>query len=139
MHDFCSACAKPNFLVMMMMAPLLRPSSVSMATSMEIAFDHSFCIRSFLLGSQGGASLLEASPDCVDHWNWHSKLGHFFTSSFNCNFLTNDNQIFIVYMKSTLVLFRKAYVDFSVLGFTLEEKLCGDKCHKFYRTRGSTN
>ena len=42
-----------NFLVMTMMAHLLRPSSVSMSTSMGIAFDHSFCIRLLLWGSQG--------------------------------------------------------------------------------------
>ena len=67
-----------NFLKMTMMAPLLRPSSVSMATSMEIAFNHSFCIRSFLSGSQGGASSSEASPDLMDSWNQHAKLGPFF-------------------------------------------------------------
>ena len=68
-----------NFLVTTMMAPLLRPSSVSMATRMEITFDCSFCIRSFLLGSQGGVSSLEASPDSMDHWNQYTKLGPFFS------------------------------------------------------------
>ena len=95
-----------NFLAMM--AHLLRPSSVSMSTSMEIAFDCSFCFRLLLLGSQGGASSLEVTPDSMDRWNWYTKLGPFFTaSSFDHNFQPNNNQTFIVYMKSTLVLYRK--------------------------------
>ena len=53
----------------------LRPSSVSMSTTMEIAFDRSFCVGLLLLGSQGGASSLEASPDSIDHW---TKLGPVF-------------------------------------------------------------
>ena len=115
-----------NFLAMTMMAHL-RPSSVSMSTSMEIAFDCSFCIRLLLLGSKGGASLSEASPDSMDHWNWYTRLGPFFSaSSFNRNFQPNDNQTFIVYAKSTQVLYRKGLCGFyPVLGFALEEKLCG--------------
>ena len=103
-----------NFLVMTMMAHLLRPSLVAMSTSMAIAFNHSFCIRLLLLGSQGGASSSEASPDSMDHWNWYTKLGPFFsTSSFDHNFRPNDNQTFIVYVKSTLVLYRKGLCGFS--------------------------
>ena len=67
-----------NFLAMTMIACLLRQSSVSMSTSMEITFDHSFCIRLLLLGSQGGASSSEVFPDSMDHWNWYTKLGPFF-------------------------------------------------------------
>ena len=49
-----------NLLAMTMMAPLSRPSSVSMSTSMEIAFNCSFGIRLLLLG------LLGVSP-CQRH------------------------------------------------------------------------
>ena len=49
-----------NFLATTMTACLLRLSLVSMSTSMEIAFNRSFCVRLLLLGSQGGASSLEA-------------------------------------------------------------------------------
>ena len=73
-----------------------------------------FFIRLLLLGSQGGASSSEASPDSMDHWNWYTKLGPFFsTSSFDHNFRPNDNQTFIVYVKSTLVLYRKGLCGFS--------------------------
>ena len=95
-----------------MMAPLLRLSLVSMSISMQIAFGCSFCIRLLLLGSQGGASLSEASPDSMDHWNWYTKLGPFFASSFDHNFQPNNNQTFIVYMKSTLVVYRKGLCGF---------------------------
>ena len=50
-----------NLLVMNMMAPHLRPSSVFIATSMEITFDCMFLINSFLLGLVRGASWSEAS------------------------------------------------------------------------------
>ena len=87
-----------------------------MSTTMEITFDCSFCIGLLLLGSQGGASLSEASPDSIDRWNQSAKLGPFFSaSSFDCNFLPNNNQTFIVYMKSTLVLYRKGLCGFSRL------------------------
>ena len=123
-----------NFLVMTMRAHLLSPSSVSMSTNMEIAFDCSFCIRLLLLGSQGSASSSEASPDSMDHWNQCTKLGPFLVSSFNHNFQPNNNQTFIVYPKSTLVLYRKGLCGFfQVLGFILEVKLCGKKCCKYYR------
>ena len=115
----------------------MRLSSLSMSTSMEIAFDHSFFIRLLLLGSQGGASSLEASPDSMDCWNQYTKLGPFYSaSSFNHNFQPNDNQTFIVYAKSTLVLYRKSLWGFSGLGFDLEEKLCGRKCCEYYRPEG---
>ena len=42
-----------------------------------------------------------------------------FTSSFDCNFLTNDNQTFIVYAKSTLVLYRKG-----LCGFLFSFEIC---------------
>ena len=102
----------PNVLVTTMMAPLLRPSSVFMATTMETAFDHSCLVRSSLLG------LLGVPP----HWRspqvpWIGQTGTpnldpFFTSSFGHNFPTNDNQTFIVYIKSTLILFRKGLCSF---------------------------
>ena len=124
-----------------MTAHLLRPSSVSMSTSMEISLDHSFYIRLLLLGSQGGISLSEASPDSMDCWNRYTKLGPFFSaSSFDHNFQPKDNQTFIVYAKSTLVLYRKGLCGlFLVLGFALEEKLCGAKCCKFYGPEGVCN
>ena len=103
-----------HFLAMTMTACLLRLSSVSMSTSMEITFNCSFCIRLLLLGSQGGASSLEASPDSMDCWNQYNKIGPFFSaSSFDHKFRPNDNQTFIVYMKSTLVLYRKGLCGFS--------------------------
>ena len=118
-------------------SPSFEPSSVSMSTSMEITFDHSFCIRLLLLGSQGGASSSEASPDSMDCWNWYTKLGPFFASSFDCNFQPNDNQTFTVYAKSTLVLYRKGLCGFFlVLGFALEQKLCGAKCCQSYKPEG---
>ena len=95
---------------------LLRLSSVSMSTTMEIAFDCAFCVRLLLLGSEGGASLLEASPDSIDHWHQYTKLGPFFASSFNHNFQPNNNQTFIVYVKSTLVLYRKGLCGFPSFG-----------------------
>ena len=67
----------------------------------------------------------------------HQTWTLFSASSFDCNFLPNNNQTFIVYVKSTLVLYRKAlYGFFPVLVFTLEEKLCGAKCCKFCRPEG---
>ena len=102
-----------NFLAMTMMANL-RLSSVSMSTSMEITFDCSFCIRLLLLGSEGGASLSEASPDSMDCWNWYTKLGPFFSaSSFNHNFQPNDNQTFIVYAKVHEYYTERAYAVFT--------------------------
>ena len=120
-----------------MTACLLRPSSVSMSTSMEIAFDCSFCIRLSLLGSQG-------VPPCWRHPQipWIAgtsapNVDPFSASSFDCNFQPNDNQTFIVYVKSTLVVYRKGLCGFSpVLGFALEEKLHGAKCCKFSRPEG---
>ena len=121
-----------------MTACLLRPSSVSMSTTMEIAFDRSFFVGLLLLGSQGGASSSEVSPDSIDRWNRYAKLGPFFsTSSFDRNFRPNNNQTFIVYVKSTLVLYRKGLCGFfPVLGFALGEKLCGAKCCKYYGPEG---
>ena len=126
---------QPNFFGDDHTACLLRPSLVSMSTTMEIAFDHSFFGLLLLLGSQGGATLSEASPDSIDRWNWYTKLGPFFSaSSFDCNFRPNNNQTFIVYVKSTLVLYRNGLC--AVWGFTLEEKLRGAKCCKFYGPEG---
>ena len=123
MCAFCSAHDKSIFLAMTMTALLLRPSLVSIATSMEITFDHSFFVRSFLLGSQGGTSLLEASPDLMDCWNQYAKLRSFFTSSFDHNFPTNENQPFIVYTKSTLVLVRKGLCGFYGFGIHPRRKV----------------
>ena len=126
------------FLATTMTARLLRPSSVSMSTTMEIAFDRSFFVGLLLLGSQGGASSSDASPDSIDCWNWYAKLGPFFSaSSFDRNFRPNNNQTFIVYVKSTLVVYRKGLCGFfPVLGFVLEEKLRGAKCCKYYGPEG---
>ena len=56
----------------------------------------------------------------------HQTWTHFFCLFFDCNFQPNDNQTFIVYVKSTLVLYRKGLCGFSpVLGFALEEKFYG--------------
>ena len=61
----------------------------------------------------------------------------FSASSFYCNFQANDNQTFIVYAKSILVLYRKGLCGiFPVLGFALEEKLCGAKCSHYFRPEG---
>ena len=61
----------------------------------------------------------------------------FSASSFDCNFRPNNNQTFILYVKSTLVLYRKCLCGlFPVLGFALEETLCGAKCCKFYGPEG---
>ena len=90
------------------------------------------------MGPQGGASSSEASPDSIDCWNWYTKLGPFFSaSSFDRNFRPNNNQTFIVYVKSTLVLYRKGLCRFfPVLGFALEEKLHGAKCCIYYGPEG---
>ena len=97
-----------------------------------------FFVGLLLLGSQGGASLSEASPDSIDRWNRYAKLGPFFSaSSFDRNFRPNNNQTFIVCVKSTLVLYRKGLCGFfPVLGFALEEKLHGAKCCKYYGPEG---
>ena len=67
-------CAMLNILVMTMMEPLFRQSSVAVITSMEIASNHSFFKRSFFLGLVGGASLSEASMDSIVLSNWYAKL-----------------------------------------------------------------
>ena len=120
-----------------MTARCLRLSLVSMSTTMEIAFDRSFFIGLLLLGSQG-------VPPCRRHPRFHRLLEPvcqtwtlFSASSFDRNFRPNNNQTFIVYMKSTLVAYRKGLCGFFlVLGFALEEKLHGAKCCKFYRPKG---
>ena len=84
---------QPIFLATTITARLLRPSSVSMSTTMEITFDCSFFVRLLLLGSQGGASSSEVSPYSigVDRWNRYTKLGPFFSaSSFDHNFRPNN-------------------------------------------------
>ena len=130
----------PNqFLVMTMTAFLLWPSSVSMSRSMEISLDHCLCIRLLLLGSQGGASLSEVSPDSMDRWNWYTKLGPFFsTSSLDCNFWPNDNQTFIVYVKSTLVLYRMGLCGLSSFGICPGRKVMWSKVLQVLWTRGSS-
>ena len=130
---------QPNFLAMTMMACHLRPSLVSMSTTMEITFDRSFCGELLLLGSHGGASLLETSPDSIDCWNRYTKLGPFFSaSSFDCNFQPNNNQTFIVYVKSTLVLYRKGLCGFFSFGIRPGTKAMWSKVLQVLRTRGST-
>ena len=92
-----------------------------------------FCLL-VAFGVTRGASSLEASPDSIDCWNRYTKLEPFFSaSSFDHNFQPNNHQTFIVYVKSTLVLYRKGLCGFSpVLGFALQEKLRGAKCCKYY-------
>ena len=100
---------------------------------MEIAFDCFFALDASFWGHKG-VPPHQMHPQIP--WitgTGMPNLDPFFTSSFNCNFQTNDdNQTFIVYAKSTLVVFRKSLCVFSVLGFALEEKLCGAKCSRFY-------
>ena len=67
----------------------------------------------------------------------HQTWTLFSASSFDRNFRPNNNQTFIVYVKSTLVLYRKGLCGFfPVLGFALEEKLRGAKCCKYYGPEG---
>ena len=107
---------------MTMMAPLLKPSSVSMSTSMEIAYNCSFGIRLLLLGHKGVPPHQRHPQIPWIAGTGTPNLDPFFTSSFDCNFQPNDNQTFIVYTKNTLVLYRKGLYDFFlVLGFALEE------------------
>ena len=129
----------PNLLPMNMTAPLLRLSLVFMTTSMEITFNCSFLVRSFLLG------LLRVPPQMHPQIPWitetlvHQTWTIFSTYSFDCNSPTNDNQTFKVYMKSMLIVFRKGLCGFFLVsGFTLEEKLHGVIGCKFW-TRGSTS
>ena len=70
----------------------------------------------------------------------HQTWTLFSASSFDRNFRPNNNQTFIVYVKSTLVLYRKGLCGFfPVLGFALEEKLRGAKCCKYYGPEGVCN
>ena len=93
-------------------------------------------------GNKHGNCLFALDPSFWGHkgvppcWMQYTKLGPCFASSFDHNFQTNDNQTFIVYMKSTLVLYRKGPCVFSCLGFTIEEKLHGKKCCKYFRPEG---
>ena len=113
-----------NFLVTTMMACLLRPSLVSMSTSMEIAFDCSFCVRLLLLGSQGGASSSEESPDSMDCWNQYTKLGHFFLPlllTITFDQMTIKHSLYT--QKYTSTIQKGPLWFFQFLGFALEEKL----------------
>ena len=120
-----------------MTAHLLRPSSVSMSTTMEIAFDRFFCLI-VAFGVTMGCLLVGRVP----RFHRSLELVHqtrtlFSASSFDHNFRPKNNQTFIVYVKSTLVLYRKGLCGFfPVLGFALEEKLCGAKCCKYYGPEG---
>ena len=107
------------------------------STSKAIAFDCCFCIRLLLLGSQGGPSSLEASPDSMDCWNHYTKLGPFFLPYFNHNFQPNDNQTFLVYTKSTLVLYRKGLCGFFQFWDSPWKKIYMKKVLWVLRTRGS--
>ena len=120
------------------MAHLLRPCLVSMSTSMEIAFDCSFCIRLLLLGSQGGASSLEASPDSMDHWNWYTKLQPFFPpllSTITFNQMTIKHSLYMqkVHKYNT----ERAYVVFSSFGIRHGRKVTWNKVLQVLQTRGS--
>ena len=80
----------PSQFLVTIMAPLLRLFSVSMATSMEITFDHSFVLDP----SFWGASLSEASQIPSFPQTSMPNLDPFFTSSFDCNFQTNDISLY---------------------------------------------
>ena len=121
-----------------MMACLLRPSSVSMSTSMDFTFDCSFCIGLLLLGSQGGASLSEASPDSMDRWNWYTKLGPLFqplllTVTFDQ--MTIKHSLFL--RKVHKYLAERVYVVFSGLGICPERKVMWSKVLQVLQSRGS--
>ena len=127
-----------NFFATNMMACRLKPSSVSMSTSMEIAFNHLFCIRLLLLGSQGGASSLEASPDSMDHWNWYTKLGPFFpplllTVTFNQ--MTIKHSLYMQKYTSTIQKLRMWF--FSSFGIRPGRKVMWSKVLQVLWTRGS--
>ena len=102
-----------NLLVMSMMAPLWRQSSVAIITSMEITNLQLLAFCEILLpGVVVGASLSEPSPNSIICSNCHAKLLPCFpTPSFDHNFGTNDTQTFNVYVESTLVLYRKGLCD----------------------------
>ena len=113
-------------------------SSVSMATSMEITFDHSFCVRSFLLVSQEGASSSEASPDLMVCWNWHTKLVPFFHFFFSLQ-LSNKQQsnIHCICKKYTSTSQKGPMWVFSGLGICPRRKVTWSKVSQVLRTRGS--
>ena len=101
-----------------------RPSSVFVATSMETTADHSLLVSSFLLGVPPLKLVCQTLT-----------LFHLF---FGCNFPTNDNQTFIVYMKSMLILllFRKGLCGFSSFKICPRRKLHGAICCKYWGPEG---
>ena len=91
----------------------------------------------------GGIPRFHRSLELV-HQTWTL----FSASSFDCNFRPNNNQTFIVYVKSTLVLYRKAlcgfswfwdspwkksYVEQSVASFTDQREYKSVTRHCFFR------
>ena len=129
---------QPIFLATTMMAHLLRLSLVSMSTTMEITFDHSFCIRLLLLGSQGGASLLEASPDSIDHWNQYTKLGPFFCLIFRPYLSTKQqSNIHCIHEQYTSTIQKGPMWFFPGFGIHPGREAMWSKVLQVLRTRGS--
>ena len=120
-----------------MTACLLRTSLVSMSTSKEITFDHSFCIRLLLLGSQGGASLSRCPQIPWIAGTGTPNLDPFFHLFFQPELSTKQqSNIHCICERYTSTIQKGHMWVFLVLGFTLEEKLHGAKCCKFYRPEG---
>ena len=126
-----------SLLVTAMMEPLLRWSSVAIISNMEIT---SKCLIICQIGGGGGGGGVyngEASSDSIIHSNYYSKLRPFFLSSF---YVVTFEQMTIkhsMYMQKVPLYVQKGPVwFFLVLGFTLEEKLHGEMCCKFYGPEG---
>ena len=67
----------------------------------------------------------------------HQTWTLFFTPFFDYNFPPNNNQTFIVYAKSTLVLVRKGLCGFFIFGICPRRKVTWSKVLQVLRTRGS--
>ena len=74
------------------------------------------------MGSQGGVSLLEVSPDSIVLSNWHAKLGAFFSPLFLTITLEQMTIKHSLYMqKYTSTIQKGPMWLFSVLGFYVEQ------------------
>ena len=101
-----------NLLVMKVIKPCHRVSSVSIPWSMEIICNHAcFDISPFL--GLGGGPPHRRHPQIPPFAQTSTpNYDPFFTSSFDHNFGRDDNQTFNVYAESTLVLYRKGLCGF---------------------------
>ena len=98
---------QPNFLAMTTTVCLLRLSSVPCQQPWKLPSTTLFSLDCCFWGHKG-------VPPCIGRWNWYTKLGPFFSASFfDCHFQPNNNQTFIVCVKSTLILYRKGLCVFS--------------------------